>query len=184
MSPKKAFDESLLQHQQGLREVPADEAPTEQTKRKRLGFEPGKSISNLDMQDSDKDITSEEDSSFSSESSTTDYDLPADEDENDEETMHTDINVGDLAVIKYDYSRSVKYYVGECMRKDNNGDIVFIFLERVCVTIFKYRKNVIEEVAKVNMIKHILSSPSTTRRGGKLDFISSKEMINSLRFLY
>ena len=108
MSPKKAFDESLLQHQQGLREVPADEAPTEQTKRKRLGLEPGKSISNLNMQDSDKNITSEEDSSFNSESSTTDYDLPADEDENDEETMHTDINVGDLAVIKYDYSRSVK----------------------------------------------------------------------------
>ena len=100
ISPRKAFDESLLQHLQGLREVPADEAPTEQTKRKRLGFEPGESISNLDMQDSDKDITSEEDSSFSSESSTTDYDLPADEDENDEETMHIDINVGDLAVVK------------------------------------------------------------------------------------
>ena len=50
--------------------------------------------------------------------------------------------------------------------------------------VFKYRENVIEEVAKVNMVQHILSSPSTTRRGGTLDFISSKEMINSLRFLY
>ena len=32
ISPRKAFDESLLQHLQGLREVPADEAPTEQPK--------------------------------------------------------------------------------------------------------------------------------------------------------
>ena len=36
MSPQKALNESLLQHLQGLREVPADEAPTKQTKRKRL----------------------------------------------------------------------------------------------------------------------------------------------------
>ena len=79
---------------------------------------------------SDEDITREEDSSFSSESSTTDVDLPADEDESDGETMHIDdIKVGDFVVVKYDYSRSVKYYVGECMRKDNNRDIVFIFLE-------------------------------------------------------
>ena len=75
-------------------------------------------------------ISTEEDSSFSSESSTTDVDLPADEDENDEETMHIDdIKVGDFAVVKYDYSRSVKYHVGEFMRKDNNRDIVFIFFE-------------------------------------------------------
>ena len=94
-----------------------------------MDLEPGKSISNLDVQDSDEDITSKEDSSFSSESSRTDDDLPADVDENDEETMHIDINVGDFAVVKYDYSRSVKYYVGECMRKDNNGDIAFIFFE-------------------------------------------------------
>ena len=152
MSPQKALDKSLLQHLQGLREVLADEAPTKQTKRKRLDLEPGKSISNLDVQDSDEDITSEEDSSFSSGSSITD-DLPSDEDENDQETMHTDdINVGDFAVVKYDYSRSVKYYVGECMRKNNNnGDIAFIFLERVCGMLFKYRENVTEEVAKVNV---------------------------------
>ena len=49
MSPRKALDESLLQHLQGLREVPADEAPTKQTKRKRFDLEPGKSISNLDV---------------------------------------------------------------------------------------------------------------------------------------
>ena len=65
MSQRKALDESLLRHLPGLREVPADEAPTKQTKRKRLDLESGKSISNLDVQDSDEDITSEEDSSFS-----------------------------------------------------------------------------------------------------------------------
>ena len=140
MSPQKALDESLLQHLQDLREVPADEALTKQTRRKRLDLEPGKSISSLDVQDSDEDIAIEEDSSFSSESSSTD------EDENDEETMHIDdINKDDFAVAKYDYSRSVKYYVGECMRKNNNGDIVFIFLEQVCDTLFKYRENVVME---------------------------------------
>ena len=97
MSPQKALDESLLQHLQGWREVPADEAPTKQAKRKRLDPEPGKSISNLDVWDFDEDITSKEDSSFSSESSTND------EDENDQETMHIDdINVGGFAVVKYD----------------------------------------------------------------------------------
>ena len=114
MIPQKALDESLLQHLQGLREVPADEAPTKQTKKKRLDLASGKSISNLDVQDSDEDITSKEDSSFSSESSRTDDDLPADEDENDEETVHIDdINVCDFVVVKYDHSRSVKYYVEE-----------------------------------------------------------------------
>ena len=114
MSPRKALDESLLQHFQGLRAVSAAEAPTKQTKRKRWDLEPGYSISNLDVQDSDENITSEEDSNFSSESSITDDDLPA-----DKETMYIgDINVGNFAVVKYDYSRSMKYYVGECMRKD------------------------------------------------------------------
>ena len=77
--------------------------------KERLDLEPGKSISNLDVQDSDEDITSEEDSSVSSESSRTDDNLPA-----DKETMLSgDINVGDFAVVKYDYSRSAKYYVGK-----------------------------------------------------------------------
>ena len=115
------------------------------------------SISNLDVWDFDEDITSKEDSSFSSESSTTESST-TEEDENDQETMHIDdISVGGFAVVKYDYSRTVKYYVGECMRKDNNGDIVFIFLEQVSGMLFKYRENVIQEAAKVNMVKHIYS---------------------------
>ena len=102
-------------------------------------------------------------------------DLLADEDENDEETMHIDdINVGNFLMVKYDYSSSVKYYVGEYMRKDDNGDIVFIFLELACGTLFKYRENVIQEVAKVNMVKYICSSPSTRRRGGRRGFIPKK----------
>ena len=129
MNPRKALDKSLLQQLQGLREVLAEEAPTKQTKRKRLDLQPGKSSSNLDVQDSDED--SDKDSSFSGESSRTDDDLPAEKDENDEETKHIDdINVSDFAVVKYDYSRSVKYYIGECMRKDNNGDITCSFYLR------------------------------------------------------
>ena len=60
------------------------------------------------MQDYDEDIISEEDSSFSSESSTTHDDLPADKDENDQETMLIDdINLGDFAVVKHDYSGEI-----------------------------------------------------------------------------
>ena len=136
------------------------------------------------MQDYDEDIISEEDSSFSSESSTTHDDLPADKDENDQETMLIDdINLGDFAVVKHDYSSLVKYYVGECMRKDNHGDIVFIFLEQVCRTLFKYRENVIKEVAKVNMVKHILLlQPQDEVESWNLSLL--REMINSLKFLY
>ena len=149
-----------------------------------MDLEPGKSITNLDMQDYDEDIISEEDSSFSSESSTTHDDLPADKDENDQETMLIDdINLGDFAVVKHDYSSSVKYYVGECMRKDNHGDIVFIFLEQVCRTLFKYRENVIKEVAKVNMVKHILLlQPQDEVESWNLSLL--REMINSLKFFY
>ena len=95
-----------------------------------------------------------------------------------------DIHVGDFAVVKYKYAQSVKYYVGECMRKDGNEKIIFIFLEQDSGTLFRYRENVIEESAELNMVKHILTPPSATRRGGKLDFKSSKETIDNLLFLY
>ena len=76
-----------------------------------------------------------------------------------------DIHVGDFAVVKYKYARSVKYYVGECMRKDGNEKIIFIFLERDSGILFKNRENVIEESAELNMVKHILTPPSAIRRG-------------------
>ena len=117
----------------------------------------------MDVQDSDEDITSEEDSSFSSESSTTDDDLPADQDENDEETVHiNDINVGDFAVVKYDYS------------------LYSFSLSKFMLCYSNIEKKKLQKWIWLS----IFSLPSTTRQGGKLDFISSKEMINSLRFLY
>ena len=68
------------------------------------------------MQDSD--ITSKEDSIFSSESSTTGDDLPADEDENDAETMHIDdINVGDFAVINRPFQDIFNRRVAKCTHK-------------------------------------------------------------------
>ena len=69
------------------------------------------------------------------------------------------------------------------MRKDNHGDIAFIFLEQVCRTLFKYRENVIKEVAKVNMVKHILLlQPQDEVESWNLSLL--REMINSLKFLY
>ena len=106
-------------------------------------------------------------------------------DADDEEVLTvSDINVGDFALVKYKYSRSIKYYIGECMEKDTSGEISFIFLERICGSLFKYRENVIRETANISMVKNILAAPSVTRRGGKLDFNSSKEVIDRLRCLY
>ena len=68
------------------------------------------------MQDSD-DITSK-DSICSSESSTTGDDLPADEDENDAETMHIDdINVGDFAVVNRPFLDIFNRRVAKCTHK-------------------------------------------------------------------
>ena len=75
-----------------------------------------------------------------------------------------DIYAGDFAVVKYKYARSVKYYVSECMRKNGNEKIIFIFLERDSGTLFRYRENVIEKSEKLNMVKHILTPPSAKRR--------------------
>ena len=106
-------------------------------------------------------------------------------DADDEEVLTvSDINVGDFALVKYKYSHSIKYYIGECMEKDTSGEISFIFLERICGSLFKYRENVIRETANISMVKNILAAPSVTRRGGKLDFKSSKEVIDRLRCLY
>ena len=129
-----------------------------------------------DSSEVDDDLSSTD---YNSDDSESDDNLSAKEDAID----INDIHVGDFAVVKYKYARSVKYYVGECM-KDGNEKIIFIFLERDSGTLFKNRENVIEESAELNMVKHILTPPSATRRGGKLDFKSSKETIDNLLFLY
>ena len=70
------------------------------------------------------------------------------------------------------------------MEKDTSGEISFIFLERICGSLFKYRENVIRETANISMVKNILAAPLVTQRGGKLDFKSSEEVIDRLRCLY
>ena len=87
-------------------------------------------------------------------------------------------------MVKYNYSRSVMYYIGEYMEKDSNGQILFIFLERICGSLFKYRENVVRETANINMVKNVLAAPTVTCRGGKLDFKSSVKIIDCLRCLY
>ena len=175
-------------------------------KRLRLTKEPaqapGKSISNLTLEDSDRE-SEESESEVSNDSNNESNDESSDEssqssdpdendvsgsdvsdNDNDEEIDISDINIGDFALVKYKYSRSIKFYIGECMEKDQNGEITFIFLERVCGSLFKYRENVIRETAHVSMIKQILPTPTVNRRGGKLEFKSSKEVIDHLRYLY
>ena len=125
MSPWKALDESLLRCLQNMKEPQsAEEAVPKQNNRKRLDLEPRKSISTLDMPESDCDDSedsSEVDDDLSSTDSNSDDsasngNLSAKEDA----IVINDIHVGDFAVVKYKYAQSVKYYVGECMRKDGN----------------------------------------------------------------
>ena len=174
MSPRKALDESLLQQLQSMRESPDGEETTQANKRTRLDVAPGKSISNLTLEDSDSESeesepevsndsnneSNDESSDESSQSSDPDENDVSGSDvsdnDNDEEIDISDINIGDFALVKYKYSRSIKFYIGECMEKDQNGEITFIFLERVCRSLFKYRENVIREIAHISMIKQIL----------------------------
>ena len=199
MSPRKALDESLLQMLHTMRESPAGQetqANTQNNKKTRLDVAPGKSISNLNLSSSESesdgesdetesDASSENESNESSESETDTDDDDSSENDEDQNLRLSDINVGDFALVKYDYSRSVKYYIGECVQKhDTNNELHFIFLDRVCGTMFKYRENTIREAAKMSMVKKILSSPTRTRRGGKLDFKASKNDIDHLKCLY
>ena len=55
MSSRKALDESLLQQLQSMRESPDGEESTQNNKRTCLDVAPGKSISNLTLEDSDSE---------------------------------------------------------------------------------------------------------------------------------
>ena len=143
-------------------------------KRTQLVVAPGKSISNLnlDPSESESEESKSRESQFAenseSESESDDNDESDDastksSDAEDEEVLTvSDINVEDFVLVKYKYSCSAKYYIGECMEKDSNGDISFIFLDRVCGSSFKYRENVIRGTANISMVKNILAAPSVT----------------------
>ena len=70
------------------------------------------------------------------------------------------------------------------MEKDSNGQILLIFLERICGSLLKYRENAFQDTANINMVKNVLAAPTVTHLGGKLDFKSSSKIIDCLRCLY
>ena len=70
------------------------------------------------------------------------------------------------------------------MKKDSNGQILFIFLEKICGSLFKYRENILQETANINMVKNVLAAPTVTCRGEKLDFKSSSKIVVCFRCLY
>ena len=70
------------------------------------------------------------------------------------------------------------------MEKDSNGQILFIFLEKICGWLFKYRENILQETVNINMVKNVLAATKVTCRGEKLDFKSSSKIIDCLRCLY
>ena len=132
MSPRKALDQSLLQQLQRIRESPVDQDAQQNKKRTRLDLVPGKSISNLDFVSSESESGSETESGPESEPEESDIEENDDADDEQQVITLLDISVGDFALVKYNYSRSVKCYIGECMEKDSNRHILFIFLERIC----------------------------------------------------
>ena len=153
MSPRKALDQSLLQQLQRMRESPVGENAQQNKKRTQLDVLPGKSISNLDFVSRESEAGSETESGPESESQECDIEENDDVDDEQQVTTLSDISVGDFALVKYKYSRSVKYYIEECMEKNSNGQILFIFLERICGSLFKYRENVLRETANINMLR-------------------------------
>ena len=48
------------------------------------------------------------------------------------------------------------------MGKDSNGQILFIFLKKICGSLFKYRENILQETANINMVKNVLAAPTVT----------------------
>ena len=184
MSPRKALDQSLLQQLQHMRESPVGEDAQQNKKRTRLDVAPGKSISNLDFFSSESESGSETESAPESEPEKSNIEENDDADDEQQVITLSDISVGDFALVKYNYSRSVRYYIGEYMEKDSNGQILFIFLERICGSLFKYRGNVLLETANINMVKNVLVAPTVTCCGGKFDFKSSSKIIDCLRYLY
>ena len=48
------------------------------------------------------------------------------------------------------------------MEKDSNGQILFIFLKKICGSLFKYRENILQETANINMVKNVLAAPTVT----------------------
>ena len=196
MSLRKSLDESLLQQLQSMRESLDIEKTPQNNKRTRLDVAPRKSVSNLNLDSSESESEESESresqfgESSESESESDDNnesdDASAESSDADDEEVLTvsDINVGDFVLVKYKYSCLVKYYIGECMKKDSNEDISFIFLDRVCGSFFKYRENVIRETANISMMKNILAAPSVTRRRGNLYFKSSQDIIDRLKCLY
>ena len=70
------------------------------------------------------------------------------------------------------------------MEKDSNGQILFIFPKKICGSLFKYRENILQETANINMVKNVLAAPTVTCRGEKLDFKSSSKIVVCFRCLY
>ena len=54
-------------------------------------------------------------------------------DEDDGENVDlSEIHISNFAIVKYANFCSIKYYIGECISKDSDTELTFIFLERVC----------------------------------------------------
>ena len=91
----------------------------------------------------------------------------------------SDVAVGSYALVLYRYPRSEKYYIGECTRKDEStGEVCFLYLQRVHDFVFKYRENVVEEVALSENILSIVEFPERSRRGATLNFKSSSRVLS------
>ena len=66
-----------------------------------------------------------------------------DDKDNNEHMDISEIHNSNFAIIKYTSSCSIKYYIGECVSKDSDTDLTFIFIETEKV----YRGNVIHRAA-------------------------------------
>lgn len=92
----------------------------------------------------------------------------------------SEINISDFVIVEYLYSCSVNYYIAECISKDSDTELTFIFLERVCGFLFKCRENIIHKAADISMVKNMLSLNLLI----SLHSMDSSDCLNFKRFPY
>lgn len=90
------------------------------------------------------------------------------------------ISSGFFYLVKFQYPRSVKYYIGECTRKSKPNS--FIFFKHLH-DLFAYKDNVVEETISVASFFTVLSSPAKSQHVTSMDFKSPSKLLNFVDLL-
>lgn len=68
-----------------------------------------------------------------------------------------EISSGFFYLVKFQYPRSVKYYIGECIRKDPISSQIHLFFLKHLHDLFTYRDNVLHQLSHGMLLQWTLS---------------------------